>query len=99
MGKVWDLIYVSDGDKRTMSLAILDGENAEMVGPFDAKSAGPLIVQALIDNNLEAPKNAEISYIGAHFRNMSKGQNRSGQDYPFKVPTALTNEIRTNGDG
>jgi hypothetical protein len=41
VGAIFDLIYVSDPDGRTMSCAVRDSGGDHLIGPFPAKEAGP----------------------------------------------------------
>lgn len=71
-----------------MSCGILDGEEATLVGPFPAKEAGPKIVDALFEHPslaFEKRSGALSAYIMAHLRNMARGKNDAGQEYPFRV--------------
>jgi hypothetical protein len=84
----FDLIYVSGPDGRTMSCAIRDSSGDTLIGPFPAKEAGPKIVAALMENpelDLADKAYAEAAYAMVHFRNMSRGENGAGQDYPFEL--------------
>ena len=86
--KTFDLIYVSSNGERTMSCGIIDPANPEdamLVGPFPAKEAGPKIVDAILRAGIsQTKKDAEAAYMFEHFKNMSSGQNKAGQAYPFR---------------
>lgn len=85
----FDLIYVNYGEgNRTMSCAIWDGPETELIGPFPAKESGPAIVDALMARpsfGFATRKDAETAYTIRHFQNMSRGENASGQAYPMKL--------------
>lgn len=81
-----DLIYVIDGDSKTMSCAV-EGLGY-LIGPYPANEAGPAIVSALMvlpELGLEDKGKAENAYTLAHFRNMARGENLAGQAYPFRI--------------
>lgn len=83
---IFDLIYTERNGVREMSCGVLGNGVDKLIGPFPAKEAGPKIVDALFaERCLMFPtrKDAEAAYIIAHFRNMSRGANDAGQDYPF----------------
>lgn len=83
---VFDLIYVSGPEGRTMSCAVGDSSGDHLIGPFPAKEAGPKIVAALTgfpELGFADAKEAEAAYVMAHFRNMSRKENFAGQAYPF----------------
>lgn len=65
-----------------------DGE-AEGVGPYPAREAGPQIVDALLAHRLFSTRGAaEEAYMMAHMLNMGRGKNRAGQSYPYVVTSA-----------
>lgn len=83
-----DLIYVEYDDALEMSVAVIDGENSELIGPADAKGAikalAPLVFARFPDLIGDVAK-IEDYLMMTHFRNISLHQNSAGQDYPFKV--------------
>ena len=84
----FDLIYLETSDGRTMSCGVFFDGESHLIGPFPAKESGPQIVDALF--SIESfgfadRKEAETAYMIAHFRNMSRGSNDAGQDYPYRV--------------
>ncbi len=83
----FDLTYVIDGTRRTMSCGILRHGLATMVGPFPAHETGPIIDALFAEEALgfNTPKEAEHAYLLAHFNNMSRGENDHGIEYPFMV--------------
>ena len=82
-----DLIYVSESGERSMSCAVY-GDKEALLGPVPSEGAikalAPLLVQT-IPNEFPDVKVAERHLMVIHFRNMSAGQNASGQGYPYEV--------------
>jgi hypothetical protein len=85
---VVDLIYVEYEDVREMSVAVINGEDSELIGPTDAKGAvkalAPL-VSARFPGLIGDVAKIEELLMMTHFRNITMHQNSSGQAYPFKV--------------
>ncbi len=85
----FDLIYLETEEGRTMSCGVFDDDGKfEMIGPFPAREAGPKIVEALLATpclQLIDKKDAENAYMVCHFRNMNRGENAAGTEYPMKV--------------
>lgn len=83
-----DLIYVDYGDRREMSVALINEPNSKQLGPVAGKEAiknlAPLLA-AELPAQFQTVKSAEDYLTVIHFGNMTRHANSAGQDYPYKV--------------
>lgn len=89
---VIDLIYVQYTDGRTMAVAVVDGDNDEMLGPVPAKAAVTglaVLLRAKLPEKFPTDKDAENFLALIHARNMLAGKNCVGQDYPYAVDAPM----------
>lgn len=81
----FDLIYTRNRVEKTMRCAIKIGALVEIVGPFPADACAVPIVNEIMarpELGYTDRDHAKNAYMATHFRNMSRGQNNAGQDYP-----------------
>lgn len=105
--KKYDLIYLIEGNRKTVICAIMDDadpEFSEMVGPFEAREAGPKIADALVDAGLFKDRaDAQRNYAFTHLANMTRGENSAGQEYPKRMPERANEQraiaLSPAGDG
>jgi hypothetical protein len=81
-----DLIYVvhSDG-RREMSASVIGDDRDKLIGPVPGREAVKNLapgLQSHLPDRFSTVDEAATHLMFVHFRNMSRGQNSAGVDYP-----------------
>jgi len=83
---IWDLILILKNGRLLIALALLDGKDAEMFGPFSMEIGRQEIAEELVRRGIfETEGEASTAVDAMHSRHLRRGANLAGQDYPMAM--------------